>query len=153
MDISYFEKVERAVWQASMERICPLPTDIAGKEEIRNRVKRVLGIENLLPPEVEMTRLAVQNFEGVTVETWRFRSWDGMYGDASLWLPAHISGPLPAVLFHHGHAMEEGRVPHTPWLGLGKQFDKSKFENTFPSGEMSGIRQPSPSQSPTAGGR
>ena len=109
MDIALFEKMEHAVWQACMSRSCPLPTDIAGKEEIRSRVKRVLGIETISPPEVEMTRLAVQHFEDVTVETWRFRSWDGMYGDASLWLPAHISGPLPAVLFHHGHAMEEGR--------------------------------------------
>ena len=109
MDIALFEKIEHAVWQASMSRSCPLPTDIAGKEEIRSRVKRVLGIANLLPPEVEMTQLAVQHFEDVTVETWRFRSWDGMYGDASLWLPANISGPLPAVLFHHGDDMEEGR--------------------------------------------
>ena len=109
MDIALFEKMEHAVWQACMSRSCPLPTDIAGKEEIRSRVKRVLGIETISPPEVEMTRLAVQHFEDVTVETWRFRSWDGMYGDASLWIPAHISGPLPAVLFHHGHAMEEGR--------------------------------------------
>ena len=109
MDIALFEKMEHAVWQASMSRACPLPTDSAGKEEIRSRVKRVLGIETISPPEVEMTRLTVQHFEDVTVETWRFRSWDGMYGDASLWLPAHISGPLPAVLFHHGHAMEEGR--------------------------------------------
>jgi hypothetical protein len=35
MDIALFEKIEHSVWQASMERICPLPTDIAGKEEIR----------------------------------------------------------------------------------------------------------------------
>ncbi|MBR4957061.1 MAG: hypothetical protein IKZ31_04825, partial [Lentisphaeria bacterium] len=74
MDIALFEKMEHAVWQASMSRACPLPTDIAGKEEIRSRVKRVLGIETISPPEIEMTQLTVQHFEDVTVETWRFRS-------------------------------------------------------------------------------
>lgn len=110
MDVSLFEKLDHAVWHACMARNCPLPTDEAAKNEIRSRVLRVLGIRDSWKPAITILKKSSQDFGDVLVETLRFRSWDGIEGDASLWLPAHVSGPVPAVLFNHGHSMEEGRL-------------------------------------------
>lgn len=109
MNIALFEKLDHAVFKSCMARNCPLPLTDDAKDEITSRVKKVLGICDSWQPEITILQKSTQHFDDVTVEHWRFRSWNGMEGDASLWLPANITGPLPAVLFHHGHAMAEGR--------------------------------------------
>lgn len=120
MELSDWEKLEQLVLKTCLERQCPLPTDTAAKNEVQDRVSRVLGIKPSWVPQVSWRKTAEKHCVGYDVETLRFRSWAGVYGDASLWLPQELSRPVPAILFHHGHSLDIGRFygPYQRMAGL-----------------------------------
>ena len=109
MDLKLFEKLDNAIASVRLARKCPAPLTREDKLELRRRVDRVLRIRQEWVPEIAMRKLCSRDFGSFTVETVRFRSWEGIYGDASLYLPADMSKPVPVILFCHGHAMDTGR--------------------------------------------
>jgi len=109
MDLSLFEKLDNAIASAKLARKCPAPLTLEDKREIRARVDRVLRIRQEWVPEISMRTLRTRECAKFTIETVRFRSWEGIYGDASLYLPRDLSKPVPVLLFCHGHAMDTGR--------------------------------------------
>ena len=78
MNIALFEKLDHAVFKSCMARNCPLPLTDDAKDEITSRVKKVLGICDSWQPGITILQKSTQHFDDVTVEHWRFRSWDGI---------------------------------------------------------------------------
>ena len=109
MSLSAYEKLSPAFAAALTAQNAPVPTTPEAKAELRRRLFRMMRVKESWLPEIRWECIARKNFGEVETETLRFRSWDGVYGDATFYLPRQRSGKVPAMLFSPGHAFDAGR--------------------------------------------
>ncbi len=109
MSLVPYDKLVQAVARSLAGQQAPLPVTPEGRAELRKRLFRMMRVSESWLPEIRMERLKSAVFGDVETETLRFRSWDGVYGDATLYLPRKRAGKLPAMLFSPGHAFDAGR--------------------------------------------
>ena len=109
MSLVPYDKLVQAVARSLAGQQAPLPVTPEGRAGLRKRLFRMMRVSESWLPEIRMERLKSAVFGDVETETLRFRSWDGVYGDATLYLPRKRAGKLPAMLFSPGHAMDTGR--------------------------------------------
>ena len=109
MSLVPYDKLVQAVARSLAGQQAPLPVTPEGRAELLKRLFRMMRVRESWLPEIRMERLKSAVFGEVETETLRFRSWDGVYGDATLYLPRNRSGKVPAMLFSPGHAFDAGR--------------------------------------------
>ena len=109
MSLAPYDKLVQAVARSLAGQQAPLPVTPEGRAELRKRLFRMMRVQESWLPKIRMERLKSAVFGEVETETLRFQSWDGVYGDATLYLPRSRTGKLPAMLFSPGHAMDTGR--------------------------------------------
>ncbi|MBR4664332.1 MAG: acetylxylan esterase [Lentisphaeria bacterium] len=109
MSLSAYEKLGPAFAASQASQNAPIPVTPEAKAEIRRRLFRMMRVKESWLPEIRWKTLNRRTFDEVETETLRFRSWDGVYGDATLYLPRQRQGKVPAMLFSPGHAMAQGR--------------------------------------------
>lgn len=109
MSLSAYEKLGPAFAAALTAQNAPVPTTPEAKAELRRRLFRMMRVKESWLPEIRWECIGRRNFGEVETETLRFRSWNGVYGDATFYLPRQRSGKVPAMLFSPGHAFDAGR--------------------------------------------
>ncbi|MBP5639282.1 MAG: hypothetical protein J6X55_07380 [Victivallales bacterium] len=120
MKLETYEKLSQAVAASLARQHAPVPVTPEAKEEIRRRLFRMMRVKEEWLPEISWKPIASRRFDDVETETLRFRSWDGMYGDATLYLPRSRQGKVPAMLFSPGHAHTSGRF-HSNYQIMAQQ--------------------------------
>lgn len=102
----YYQKLERAIWSACASCDCPEPVTPAAKAEIKNRVYNMLRIRPEWRPRVSLKTVAEHEGGDFLVQKQCFESWPHIHGASLLYLPKRGSGPWPAMLLNHGHAVK-----------------------------------------------
>ena len=109
MNLLPYEKLVQAVAASLARQHAPVPVTPEAKQELRKRLFRMMRVKEEWLPEITWQPIDSCQFDCVETETLRFRSWDGVYGDATLYLPRERQGRIPAMLFSPGHAHDKGR--------------------------------------------
>ena len=113
MKLESYEKLVQAVAASLAKQHAPIPVTPDAKAEIRRRLFRMMRVKEEWTPEISWEPIARHQFDEVETETLRFQSWEGMVGDATLYLPRNRHGRVPAMLFSPGHALDSGRFHST----------------------------------------
>ena len=109
MKLESYDKLVQAIAASLARQNAPLPVTPEAKAELRKRLFRVLRIREEWLPSISWKCVGKADFGEVDTETLFFRSWQGMYGYATLYMPRKREGRIPAMLFSPGHAMDTGR--------------------------------------------
>ncbi|WDI40839.1 alpha/beta hydrolase [Bremerella sp. P1] len=103
----YFQAETTRVTNAPLQEIDSLEAWEAKKDEYREKLKEMLGLEPW-PEKTDLKATTTGTIErdGIIVEKIHFQSRPGLYVTGNLYRPAKVEGKLPAVLYVCGH----GRV-------------------------------------------
>lgn len=113
MSLESFRKLEAAMARAIAAQKCPLPLTSAARQDIQQRMYRMMRIDPAWLPTVSWECIRKTAADDIEVETLRFTSWADIYGDALLYLPRRRNGRIPAMLFSPGHAITDGKYHDT----------------------------------------
>ena len=102
-----FDSYEKRFCKARENKVLRNPSDIKDKEEIKSDAKKMLRLDKIPTPKIEIINSSDEIIDGITLRTVQFSSWDSCYGEATLFLPSEDK-PLPTVMVCPGHA-KEGR--------------------------------------------
>ena len=105
-----FDAYEKRFARARMDRPLRDPSDPSTRLEILREAQKMLGIDRIPAPTIEILQQKEEKWDGVTLRWMQFRSWEHCYGEASLLLPDNApSQKLPTILICNGHS-PQGRL-------------------------------------------
>ena len=101
--MSIFDSYERRFARVRAEKQEVFSTEQEHRFEILSNVKRMLGIKDELVPTVhDWTVLDVKNYDGYSVSTIRYQTWENCYVSATLTLPDGEE-KVPLICAVNGH--------------------------------------------------
>jgi len=104
-----YDDYERRFAEARTKKKLSFPTDEAARQEISDRVKKMLAYrEELVPTVHNFTELSRTDFGTYDVILCRYETWEHCYVTANLYMP-HGEGKVPLVFQFCGHG-KEGRL-------------------------------------------
>lgn len=101
-----FDSYEKRFAEARASRQLRHPWEEKDKEEIRAKVRELLGFREELIPEIVPETLETLRFDGYDVEVIRYRSWENFFGCMSLYKPSVSDNtPRPLIFILPGHGI------------------------------------------------
>ncbi len=103
---SYFTQRVASIRSTGLQRYQRLSDWQTDRPERQRRLREMLGLDPW-PERTPLSPKIVDRIEesDITVEKLHFQSVPGLYVTANFYLPKHVEGPLPTILYVCGHAL------------------------------------------------
>lgn len=135
-----FDSYEKRFARATLEKPFYIPVSEAERESIRDKVKRMLGYDEALIPEIgSIEEVEKTDLGAYTVTEARYTTWHGVYGSASLYLPKGAKKP-PLAFIACGHG--DGGRAYKPYRRMAERLAGIGIAVIMPDNIGQGDREP-----------